>query len=86
MEIRTVPWQKGTLAILTDTERHRLVQREIKGLAEREKEARDQARAHLRFRELLEAAPDAMVVVDQAGDFRAVRDRAEQVHRPVRGQ
>jgi PAS domain S-box-containing protein len=67
VEVRTVPWQEGTLAILTDISRHRRAQREIKNLTEREREARDQARAYFRFSELLEAAPDAIIEVDRDG-------------------
>src|SRR5665213_1531974 len=32
VEVRTVPWHEGTLAILTDISRHRLAQREIQDL------------------------------------------------------
>ncbi len=49
VEVRTVPWEEGTLSILTDISRHRVDRR---------------------LRELLEAAPDAIIEVD--GDGRIV--------------
>ena len=60
VEMRTVAWQGGILAILTDLSGQRLAQREIRDLTER-------ARAESRFRELLEAAPDAIIEVDHEG-------------------
>ena len=67
VEVRTVLWHEGTLAILTDISRHRVAQREIRNLMEREQEAIAQATADRRFRELLEAAPDAIIEVDREG-------------------
>jgi PAS domain S-box-containing protein len=67
VEMRTVAWDGGILAILTDISRQSRAQREIQDLTEREKAARTQARADRRFRELLEAAPDAIIEVDQDG-------------------
>ncbi len=67
VEMRTVAWEGGILAILTDISGQRLAQREIRDLTEREQAARAQAQADRRFRELLEAAPDAIIEVDQEG-------------------
>ena len=67
VELRSVAWQGGILAILTDISRQRTAQREIRELTEREQVARSQAQADRRFRELLEAAPDAIIEVDQDG-------------------
>jgi PAS domain S-box-containing protein len=67
VELQTVPWQGGTLAIFSDISRHRRDQRKIRELTKREEEARAQSLADRRFRELLEAAPDAIIEVDQEG-------------------
>lgn len=57
VEIRSVAWQEGTLGFFTDISRRR----------QAEREAGIQARAERRFRELLEAAPDAIIEVDDQG-------------------
>jgi PAS domain S-box-containing protein len=67
VEMRTVVWQGGILAILTDISRQRLAQLEIRDLTKREQAARAQAQVDGRFRELLEAAPDAIIEVDHEG-------------------
>jgi PAS domain S-box-containing protein len=67
VEIRTVAWQAGILGILTDISQQRLAELEIRNLTVREEAARLQAEAEHRFRELLEAAPDAIIEVDQEG-------------------
>ena len=70
---RIAPWvdsegrAAGTLAILDDiTGRHRM-ERDFKVLMEQEQAARRQADSERRFRELLEAAPDAIIEVDRDG-------------------
>ncbi len=59
--------QKGTLAFIEDITLHRAVQREHVELVAREEEARTQALIERRFRELLEAAPDAIIEADGEG-------------------
>ncbi len=58
---------RGVLLMITDLSEQRLAQLERAQLSKSEDEAREQAHASLRFRELLEAAPDAIVEVDQTG-------------------
>jgi PAS domain S-box-containing protein len=67
VEAWTAPWQEGTITIVADNSRHRSSEREIVDLKAREEEALTQVRAERRFRELLEAAPDAIIEVDEAG-------------------
>ncbi len=79
VEVRTVPWQEGTLTILTDISKHRMAQSEIQELLKREESARTQARADRRFRELLEAAPDAIIEVDREGRIVLLNLVAEKI-------
>jgi len=78
VEIRTVFWPEqdgqGILAIFSETGRHTAAERklldaeqELKRLSAQEKQARVEARTERRFRELLEAAPDAIIEVDRDG-------------------
>jgi PAS domain S-box-containing protein len=78
VEIRTGFWPEegghGTAAIFSETGLHRAaeqklfdVERELERMAAKEKQARLDARTESRFRELLEAAPDAIIEVDRDG-------------------
>lgn len=66
VEVRSAPWKdlqgtvQGTLAILADITRQSRVERELVEVTEKGK-------AERRFRELLEAAPDAIIEVDREG-------------------
>jgi PAS domain S-box-containing protein len=65
--IRDVKGVEGRLAFIEDITFHRAVQREHVELMAREEEARTQALLERRFRELLEAAPDAIIEANAEG-------------------
>jgi PAS domain S-box-containing protein len=73
IEVRSVPWRdenaatRGSLLIVTDASRQIALEQELIHLTERESKARTLAGAEKRFRELLEAAPDAIIEVDRDG-------------------
>jgi PAS domain S-box-containing protein len=73
VELRTAAWldsqgnSKGTLAILSDASRRRTAERELQAMTAQASEERTVAQADRRFRELLEAAPDAIIEVDRDG-------------------
>ena len=79
VRVWTVPWQEGTVSIVMDNSGHRRAERAIEDLIGREKEALTQARAERRFRELLEAAPDAIIEVDREGRILTLNARTEQL-------
>jgi PAS domain S-box-containing protein len=69
----------SNVAILADLTSVDAAEREVRDLATREEEAREQIHAERRFRELLEAAPDAILEVDSRGQIVLVNAAAENL-------
>ncbi|MFL6414311.1 MAG: PAS domain S-box protein [Bryobacteraceae bacterium] len=69
----------GKLAILADRSEMNRVEQERALLVSTGQQAREQARAMERFRELLEAAPDSIIEVDGNGDIVLVNAATEQM-------
>jgi PAS domain S-box-containing protein len=77
VETFVAPWRdaagnaQGTLAIVTELGRRRATERELarvrQELVQVTEDARSEIQIERRFRELLEAAPDAIIEVDRAG-------------------
>jgi PAS domain S-box-containing protein len=70
---------KGNVAILADLTAAHSAEREIRELAEREQRARAEIRAERRVRELLEAAPDGILEIDDQGRIVLVNAAAEKL-------
>lgn len=92
VEVWTGPWRdargsiKGTLAIVTEIGLYRAaeqklarVEEELVQMTAQEKEARAGMQTERRFRELLEAAPDAIIEVDREGRIMLVNLVAEKL-------
>ncbi len=71
--IRLAPWRElhgdigGTVAILDDVTERRAMERQVFELRAQEAESRVEVKSERRFRELLEAAPDAIIEIDRDG-------------------
>ena len=85
VEVRSAPWKdhqgapRGSLLIVTDASKRIALERELKQLTEQENESRVVAHAEKRFRELLEAAPDAIIEVDREGHIVLLNRVTEQM-------
>ncbi len=72
-EVRLAPWQnsdgstRGVLAILDDISARHAMEQQVHELIRQEQDARTEMQSERRFRELLDAAPDAIIEVDQEG-------------------
>ena len=70
---------QGKVVIFTDNTSKRESQQERAELMEREQAAHAQAKAERRFRELLEAAPDAILEIDGDGRIVLLNEVAEKM-------
>jgi PAS domain S-box-containing protein len=69
----------GNVAILAEATDTRTAAQRYSALLVREEDARNQVRAERRFRQLLEAAPDAILEIDAAGQIVLVNAGAEKL-------
>jgi PAS domain S-box-containing protein len=85
LQVRTMPWRDsagtevGRLILLTDVTASRAAQSAIQDLTEQEHQSRGREREHMRFRELLESAADAIIEVDRDGVIVLLNQRTEQL-------
>lgn len=85
MTLWTAPLQdadaniRGKLSILADTSESHRAQLERAQLLNSERDAREYARSMDRFRELLEAAPDAIIETDAQGKIVLLNAATEQI-------
>ena len=85
LRVRSIPWRDsagaghGSIVILTDVTALRASEHAIQDLTEEGEKAQSRAREHMRFRELLEAAPDAIIEVDQEGRIALLNRVTEQL-------
>jgi len=70
---------RGKLSILADTSETHRADQERAQLVTSERDAREHARSMDRFRELLEAAPDAIIEVDAQGNIVLMNAATEQI-------
>jgi PAS domain S-box-containing protein len=85
LHVRTIGWQDsggtavGALVFLTDVTARRAVEHTVRELTAEGQEARSRARESMRFRELLEAAPDAIIEIEREGQIVLLNKAAEQL-------
>ena len=85
LQIRAIPWQgttgseQGSIVILTDVTALRAAEHAVEDLTVQGEKARNRAREYMRFRALLEAAPDAIIEVDREGRIVLLNKVTEQL-------
>jgi len=85
LRLRVIPWRDtagaeyGSLVILTDVTELRASEHAVQDLTEQGERAQRRVREHMRFRELLEAAPDAIIEVDREGRIVLLNRVTEQL-------
>lgn len=85
IQVRIVPWRDaagsevGSLAILNDLTERRAAERALEEMTEQRKKAKSRESENMRFRALLEAAPDAIIEVDREGRIVLLNKVAEQL-------
>jgi len=81
LQVRVLPWSggaPGVIFVLTDITAHRAAETAVEDLTARSERERSRVRESARFRELLEAAPDAIIEVDKSGNI-VLLNRATEV-------
>jgi len=85
IQVRTMAWHDaagqdiGRLFLITDVTANRAAETTIHDLTEQEQGARRREHENLRFRQLLEAAPDAIIEVDRQGRIVLLNKGTEQL-------
>jgi PAS domain S-box-containing protein len=85
LRVRTIPWRDsagtelGWLIILSDVTARRAAEIAVHDLTEQEEKSKIREREYVRFRELLEAAPDAIIEVDREGKIVLLNRVTEQL-------
>lgn len=85
LQVQVIPWmdssgvEHGSFVVLTDVTARRAAEHAVEDLTEQGVKARSHVREHMRFRELLEAAPDAIIEVDQDGRIVLLNKVTEQL-------
>jgi len=85
LQVRTIPWldaagsEVGSLAILDDLTERRASEGALEQMIEQAKNAKSRESENMRFRALLEAAPDAIIEVDREGRIVLLNKVAEQL-------
>jgi PAS domain S-box-containing protein len=85
LQVRTIPWRDsignefGSLVILSDVTARLTAEAAVQQLTQQEEQGRSRERENMRFRELLEAAPDAIIEVDQEGRIVLLNKVTEQL-------
>jgi PAS domain S-box-containing protein len=92
LQVRNIPWHAadgediGRLLVIADISAHRAAQVAIQQLIEQESVARGRERENKRFRQLLDAAPDAIIEVDQEGKIVLLNKVTEDLFGYGRGE
>jgi len=85
LQVRTMPWRDavgsevGRLILVSDVTARKAAESAIQDLRDEELRARSREREHMRFRTLLEAAPDAIIEVDRQGRIVVLNKVTEQL-------
>lgn len=85
LQLEVIPWRDslgtnhGSIIVLTDITARRTAEHAVKDLTAQGENARSSVREHMRFRELLEAAPDAIIEVDHEGRIVLLNKVTEQL-------
>src|SRR4051794_30748053 len=85
LHVRTIPWQDpaemnpGLLVFLTDVTARHAAEHTVRELTAEGQEARSREREYMRFRELLEAAPDAIIEIEREGRIVLLNKATEQL-------